>query len=91
VRMHASKSVRSEPVSYWFTMGDRVVIDRADRLVAQIGYGLVGRIPDGLLMRVSNVSRDVPSSFVAQDDFLRALLGAVTPEGRRRLAGLQGA
>ena len=33
VRMHAQKDDRSEPVSYWFTMGDRVVIGRLDRLI----------------------------------------------------------
>jgi EpsI family protein len=88
VRMHAQKGGRSEPVSYWFTMGDRVVIGRVDRLIAQIGYGLAGKIPDGLLVRVSSISRDVPASYAAQDDFLRGLLSVVDVGGRRRLAGL---
>ena len=69
-------------------MGDRVVLGRADRLVAQIGYGLAGTIPDGLLVRVSNLSRDVPASYAAQDDFLRSLLAAAEPAGRRKLAGV---
>lgn len=88
VRMHAVKATRSEPVSYWFTMGDHVVIGRVDRLLAQIGYGLMGRIPDGLLVRVSNLSSDVPAGFAAQDDFLRSLLAASIPAGRRKLAGV---
>ena len=88
VRMHAVNGTRSEPVSYWFTMGDRVVLGRADRLVAQISYGLAGTIPDGLLVRVSNLSRDVPASYAAQDDFLRSLLAAAEPAGRRKLAGV---
>jgi EpsI family protein len=88
VRMHAQKDSRSEPVSYWFTMGDHVVIGRLDRLIAQIGYGLAGKIPDGLLVRVSNVSRDVPASFAAQDDFMRALLSTLAPTEQRRVAGL---
>lgn len=87
VRMHAVKSTRSEPVSYWFTMGDHVVIGRVDRLLAQVGYGLAGKIPDGLLVRVSNVSRNVPASYAAQDDFLRSLLSATDAAGRRKLAG----
>ena len=90
VRMHAQNGSRSEPVSYWFTMGDHVVIGRVDRLLAQIGYGLAGRVPDGLLVRVSSLSRDVPASFAAQDDFLRGLLGAATPDVRKQLAGLDG-
>jgi EpsI family protein len=88
VRMHAQKDSRSEPVSYWFTMGDRVVIGRADRLLAQIGYGLAGKIPDGLLVRVSNVSRDVSASYLAQDDFMRALLSTLAPTDRQRIAGV---
>jgi EpsI family protein len=90
VRMHAQNGNRSEPVSYWFTMGDHVVIGRVDRLLAQIGYGLAGQIPDGLLVRVSSLSRDVPASFAAQDDFLRGLLGAATPQVRRQLSGVAG-
>ncbi len=91
VRMHAEKADRSEPVSYWFTMGDRVVIGRLDRLIAQIGYGLAGKIPDGLLVRVSSISRDAPASFAAQDEFLRGLLGAVSAPVRHQLAGGSGA
>ena len=91
VRMHARKDDRSEPVSYWFTMGNRVVIGRLDRLIAQIGYGLVGQIPDGLLVRVSSISKDAPASFAAQDEFLRGLLGAVSAPVRHQLAGGSGA
>jgi hypothetical protein len=57
-------------------------------LIAQIGYGLAGKIPDGLLVRVSNVSRDVPASYAAQDDFMRALLSTMAPTDRQRVAGL---
>jgi len=88
VRMHARKGNRSEPVSYWFTMGDHIVIDRAGRLMTQVRYGLLGTIPDGLLVRVSNLSRDPAAAYAAQDEFMRALLGAVEPAWRRRLAGL---
>jgi EpsI family protein len=88
VRVHAQKGNRSEPVSYWFTMGDRVVIGRADRLLAQIGWGLAGKIPDGLLVRVSSISRDTKASYAAQDDFMRSLLASVQAPARRKLAGL---
>jgi len=89
VRIHAVKGRRSEPISYWFTMGDRVVIGRADRLLAQVQYGLRGRIPDGMLVRVSSLGSDLASSFAAQDEFIDALLTAMTPADRLRFAGLQ--
>lgn len=88
VRVHAQQGRRSEPISYWFTMGDYVVMGRAERLVTQVMYGLKGRIPDGMLVRVSNVSGDTAESYLAHDDFLRALLTVVGPNGRQRLAGL---
>src|SRR5205814_1223827 len=47
---------RVEPVTYWFTMGDRVVLGRAQRLRVQLASGLAGRIPDGMLVRVSSLS-----------------------------------
>jgi EpsI family protein len=88
VRMHAVKGRRSEPVSYWFTMGDRVAIGRVERLFTQVWYGLQGKIPDGMLVRVSNISEDLPSSYDLHDAFLRDLLSAVGSQERNRLAGL---
>lgn len=88
VRVHAVKGRRSEPISYWFTMGDRVVIGRLERLLAQLGYGLRGRIPDGMLVRVSSLGTDLPASFAAQDAFISALLEAMSPAQRQRLAGI---
>ena len=88
VRMHAQLGRRSEPVSYWFTIGDQVAMNRAVRVAAQIGYGLRGRVPDGFLVRVSNLSGDTTGSYAAHDEFLRALLANVGASGRQRLAGL---
>jgi EpsI family protein len=87
VRMHAQKARRSEPVTYWFTMGDRVAIGRTERLALQIGHGLAGRVPDGLLLRVSSLSPDTAASYAEHDRFLRELLQAVDPQVRTRLAG----
>ncbi len=87
VRVHAQKGRRSEPISYWFTMGETVAVGRAERLAVQVGYGLAGRVPDGLLLRVSSLSRDIPASYAAHDRFLRELLAAVDPQVRVQLAG----
>lgn len=88
VRLHAQQGRRSEPVSYWFTMGDYVVMGRAERLATQVMYGLKGRIPDGMMVRVSNISGDLEASYAAHDEFLRTLLAMIGPKGRQRLAGL---
>lgn len=89
VRLHATKGRRSEPVTYWFTMADEVAIGRAERLAKQIGHGLQGRIPDGLLLRVSSLSSDPAASYAEQDEFLNVMLKSVAPATRQRLAGLE--
>ncbi len=86
-RMLAVRGARSEPVTYWFTMGDRVVLGRLDRLEAQLAAGFHGRIPDGLLVRVSSLSTDEASAFAAHAAFVAALLGTLSPQDADRLAG----
>ena len=86
-RMLAVLGDRSEPVTYWFTMGDRVVRGRLERLGVQLAAGLRGGVPDGLLVRVSSLSTDVPAAYSAQQRFIDALLAAVPAGTATRLAG----
>jgi hypothetical protein len=53
-------------------------------------YGLTGSIPDGLLFRISSIQADESAAYRNQDDFSRALLGALTPEGKERIIGRPG-
>jgi EpsI family protein len=86
-RMLAVRGPRAEPVTYWFTMGDRVVLGRLERLVVQIRFGLSGSVPDGMLVRVSNISTDPAKAFDAQEQFVSALLAGVQPREVSRLLG----
>ncbi|HEY4373058.1 MAG TPA: EpsI family protein [Burkholderiales bacterium] len=86
-RLLAVKGQRSEPVTYWFTMGDHVVMSRLGRLLMQLRYGLQGEIPDGMLVRVSNLSGDSRASYQAHAGFLGALLAALDPRTLARVAG----
>ena len=86
-RMVAVREERTEPVTYWFTMGDRVVRGRAERLAMQLREGFAGRIPDGMLVRVSSISGDVPSAYAAQQAFIADLLAAMPAGQRARFAG----
>jgi EpsI family protein len=76
-------------VTYWFTMGDRVVRGRAERLAMQLREGFAGRIPDGTLVRVSSISADAPVAYGAQQAFIAQLLAAMPSADRGRLAGAQ--
>ena len=79
---------RFEPVTYWTIVGDQQSLSGWDRKVSEIRHGLRGEIVDGLLFRVSSIDRDSAAGFRAQDDFIRALVQALTPAARRQLVGL---
>ncbi len=87
-RLVAVRGERVEPVTYWFTMGDRVVLGRVERLRAQLAAGLAGRVPDGMLVRVSNLTDDAPRAFAAQQAFVTALLAALPSTAAPRLVGV---
>src|SRR5260221_6388575 len=86
-RMLAVRAERSEPVTYWFTMGDRVVRGRAERLRLQLASGLAGGIPDGMLLPVPSISAEVPAPFTAKQAFVAQLLASMPPADAARLAG----
>ena len=88
-RLLAVRGPRSEPVTYWFTMGDRVVLGRLERLIVQLKFGLSGRIPDGMLVRVSTISTDPARAYEGQEEFASALLGQMREGDVGRLLGSQ--
>ena len=79
---------RSEPVTYWLTVGDQVIRNSFDKRIAQIRLGLTGQIPDGLLFRVSSIDNDTARAFAMQQKFAADMLAAVPNETRRQLSGL---
>ena len=86
-RFLARRADRTEPVTYWFTMGERVVLGRLERLRVQLENGLRGRVPDGLLVRVSSLDADAEHAYAAQAEFMAALVAAVPERHVARLAG----
>ena len=90
-RLVATQGRRIEPITYWTTVGDTTVISSSVKWkLNQIKYGLTGKIPDGLLFRISSIQADEIVAYQMQDDFSRALLGALTPEGKKRIIGAKG-
>ena len=86
-RLVATQGQRIEPITYWTTVGDTVAVNGLKWKLNQLKYGLTGKIPDGLLFRISSIQADESAAYRAQDDFARALLGALTPEGKERIIG----
>ncbi len=86
-RMFAIKQERKEPVTYWFTMGEDVVLSRMERLLVAIKYSFAGVIPDGVLVRVSNLTPDPDQGYAAQQVFLNDLMQAMDAKSVQKLLG----
>ncbi|MDD2808409.1 exosortase-associated protein EpsI, B-type [Rhodoferax sp.] len=79
---------RNEPVTYWSTLGDKVVPGGIRTKLAQMDYGFKGFIPDGLIFRVSSIDRDADKAHDDQALFVKDLMNALPAPSRLRLAGL---
>ena len=86
-RLLAVQGSRSEPITYWFTVGDAVASSALDFKLRQLRYGLTGKIPDGLLFRVSTIDPDEAEAYAVQDKFVHDLLQVISPKDRLRLIG----
>jgi EpsI family protein len=86
-RILTSLGPRNEPVTYWTTVGDRVVQTGIQKKIAEMSYGLNGKIPDGMLIRVSSIDADATHAYEMQDRFADQMLRDLKPEYRKRLDG----
>lgn len=86
-RLEAIQGSRNEPITYWITIGDKATLPGISRKLTQLSYGLTGKIPDGMLIRVSSISPNTDQEYHLQDQFVKAMLDAVDPAQRMRLTG----
>lgn len=87
-RLETQQGARLEPVTYWFAFGDQVVSGRFEQRLAELRLGLAGRVPHGLLFRVSSIDPDTQGAFREQDRFVNELLVAMSAQDRSRVIGL---
>ncbi len=83
----AKQGTRNEPITYWIRVGDSLTRSWIEQKLAAIGYSLTGKVPDGLLFRVSTISNNEQDSFRIQQVFLSDILQAVRSEDRYWLVG----
>lgn len=88
VRLLATKEERSEPITYWVTVGEHVVTDGWNMKKTKLDYALHGLIPDGLLIRVSNITNQPQEGYTLQAQFTQAMLAGMATNQRLRLMGL---
>lgn len=86
-RMLAVNQNRTEPVTYWFTVGDTVVQSRGERFLAQLKYAFTGYVPDGVLVRISNLSQEKDAAYKAHIEFINSLLKHIPENQLHRFVG----
>jgi len=86
-RLVARQNARNEPITYWVTVGDKAVSSGLGQKYQRFVYGLTGKIPDGMLVRVSTIEADAGHAYQVQDRFVDQMLEALAPHDRTRLVG----
>jgi EpsI family protein len=86
----ATMGTRHEPISYWIRVGDSLTRGWFEQKWTSFTYGLTGKIPDGLLFRISTISNDDQDSYRIQQIFLSDLLQAMQSKDRYWLVGRLG-
>jgi EpsI family protein len=86
-RILTSLGQRIEPVTYWTIVGDQVFQGSFQKKLAEMRYGLGGKIPDGMLIRVSSIDNKTSNAYEMQSQFANQMLNALKPEYRQKLNG----
>ena len=86
-KLIAQNSGRTEPITYWTTVGDKVVRGAREAKLTQLEYGFKGVVPDGLIFRVSSIS-DSEEDFLLHQSFVAEVVKAMSAENRAKIAGL---
>jgi len=87
VRLQTRKGLRVEPVTYWTTVGDEVLVNEVARRWVRAKYSLKGIIPDGMLVRVSSIDNNEARAFELQALFVSDLYKGIAAPTRARLFG----
>lgn len=89
-RLVARQNSRNEPISYWITVGDKAIKSGIQQKIQRLAYGLSGKIPDGMLVRVSTIQTDEREAYRLQDRFVGEMLDVLASKDRARLLGSAG-
>ena len=83
----ATSPQRTEQITYWTRLGEYLPQTGNEQRIARVRAALRGDIPDGVLVRISNVEPDTAKAFALNAKFAAALLAAMLPVGRPALIG----
>jgi EpsI family protein len=86
-RLVARQNARNEPITYWITIGDKAVASGIQQKLQRLAYGITGKIPDGMLVRVSTIQTDQRDGWRVQAGFISQMLDVLPARDRARLLG----
>lgn len=86
-RLQTSLGQRFEPITYWTVVGDYITTSGVNKKLTEMRYSLTGRIPDGMLVRVSSIDTTVDRAYDMQRQFAQQMVQAIDPAVRQRFAG----
>ena len=84
-RLEATKGRRIEPITYWITVGEKATLPGFGRKLAQLSYGLTGKIPDGMLVRVSSIMDDRQGAYKLHDEFIKELIQSIDKDDQIKI------
>jgi len=87
VQLETNLGLRFEPLTYWTVVGDQVTTTSMNKKIAEMRYALMGRIPDGMLVRISSIDRNAQKAYAMQKQFSTDMVAAIAPEHRSRFVG----
>ena len=86
-RLETKLGQRHEPLIYWTLVGDTITKSAFEKRLTEMRYAITGRIPDGILVRVSSIDRSPENAFAIQQRFASELIQYIAPEIRNRFVG----
>jgi EpsI family protein len=86
-RLQTRMGQRVEPITYWTVVGDHITKGGIDKKLTEMRYGLNGRIPDGMLVRVSSIDTGTNNAYLMHNQFAEQMISAITPDVRIRFSG----
>jgi EpsI family protein len=78
---------RFEPVTYWTVVGDHITTSQINKKLTEMRYALQGRIPDGMLVRVSAIDQNTYQAQTLQKQFANAMVATIAPVHQQRFVG----
>ena len=86
-RLETALGQRFEPITYWTIVGDHITSSMTDKRLTEVRYAMHGRIPDGMLIRISSIDKGTDNAYAMQNQFAAAMVASISPNDRKRFAG----